>query len=808
MRIGVISPQSVPPAFGGLERALEGLVDAIKAESPNDAELVRLPVDERTLVGLVAAYQTFSQLDVSRFDMVITTKYPAWLVRHPNHAVYMFHRLRGLYDAYDFFGLPEHIDHDEPDLARLQAFVRTRSRPRELAEFFELFASTAAARGPDDPALALPGPLAREIVRFLDGAALDPRWVRRFFALSKTVAARRDYFPARAGVEVVYLPSSLQGLHCDRFRHFFTVSRLDEPKRIELIIRALGHVSHDIPLKIAGTGADVGRLREQAAGDPRISFLGAVSDEELVEGYADAIAVPFTPSDEDLGLVALEAMMSSKPVVTCLDSGGPTEFVTDGVNGFVTEPTPAAVGRALERLACDRAFAERLGAAGNERAGQVSWRRTVRALLRDARPRRRSISPRGKPKIVVAATFLAEPALHGGQIRLLHLCKALTASYDVEIVSLVEADRSRKRTILRDGLAQSAIPKTPAHAHADAEASRSVGGLHVTDILASETVSLTPSYVEALGSAAAGAAGIVLSHPYLVTAVEAIDAAVPLVYEAQDVESDLKRALLPTSEVGDRLYALVEAVEEKAVGISVLTTTCSQEDADALVQRFGAASSSLVVIPNGVELEAIAYVSTEPRRRSAERWLRSYAASGPSAAGEFRELCVFFGSAHPPNVDAAEQILRFAARRPTTLFAIVGSLCGELNGRTRPENVLLAGVVSPVVKHGLLASAHVGLNPVRIGSGTNLKLVEYLAAGLPVVTTRFGARGLPGDGDGIAAVADVEDFPRAIEQVLVNRATTRERVRRGRALVESGFDWELLGRRFTTAVETALASEA
>jgi len=67
---------------------------------------------------------------------------------------------------------------------------------------------------------------------------------------------------------------------------------------------------------------------------------------------------------------------------------------------------------------------------------------------------------------------------------------------------------------------------------------------------------------------------------------------------------------------------------------------------------------------------------------------------------------------------------------------------------------------------------------------------------------------LPGDGDGIAAVADVEDFPRAIEQVLVNRATTRERVRRGRALVESGFDWELLGRRFTTAVETALASEA
>lgn len=805
MRVGMISPQSVPPASGGLERALEGLVRAIDAESPHEAELVRLPVDERTLVGLVDGYEAFWRLDVSSFDLVITSKYPAWLVRHPNHVVYMFHRLRGLYDAYDFFGFPERVDHADRDLARLQRLLRTHRCPPDPGEFFELFATIAATRGCDDPALALPGPLAREVVHFLDGIALDPRSIRRFFAVSKTVAARHDYFPPGVGVEVVYVPSSLERLRSTDFRHFFTVSRLDRPKRIDLIIRALDHVSHEIPLKIAGTGPDLSRLHAEAAGDSRISFLGAVSDDELVELYASAIAVPFVPSEEDLGLVALEAMQSSKPVVTCLDSGGPTELVVDGVNGFVTEPTPAAIGRALERLVGDRGLSDRLGAAGRERAQRVSWRRTVRALLHDGRPRRTPLPSRRRSKVVVTATFVAKPALHGGQLRLLHLSRGLAAAgYDVEIVSLIEADQPASREVLRDGLVQTAVPKTAAHARADAEASRSVEGLPVTDIVAADTVSLTPSYVETLRAAAAGAAAIVLSHPYLVTAVEAA-ADVPLVYEAQDVESDLKRAVLPASKAGERLYQLVESAEETAVRRSVLTTTCSRQDADALAKRFAADRTRFLVIANGVELKSSAFVGPEARRRWRERWLRAFATAGPVGAHDFRGLSVFFGSWHPPNIDAAEQIVGFAAARPEMLFVIGGAVCGELYGPPRPRNVLLAGFVSRVAKGGLLASADIGLNPMRIGSGTNLKIVEYLAAGLPVVTTHFGARGLPTDGERPFAVAAAEEFPTAIEQVLRDTAATRDRVRRGRALVESEYDWALLGRRFATGVQRALA---
>ena len=53
----------------------------------------------------------------------------------------------------------------------------------------------------------------------------------------------------------------------------------------------------------------------------------------------------FAPLDEDYGFVTVEAFAAHKAVVTCRDSGGPTELVADGVHGLVAAPTPAALAR-------------------------------------------------------------------------------------------------------------------------------------------------------------------------------------------------------------------------------------------------------------------------------------------------------------------------------------------------------------------------------------------------------------------------------------------------------------------------------
>jgi glycosyltransferase involved in cell wall biosynthesis len=68
-------------------------------------------------------------------------------------------------------------------------------------------------------------------------------------------------------------------------------------------------------------------------------------------------------------------------VVTCADSGGPAELVTDGRSGFVVAPTADALAVAFRRLMDDRDLAARLGAGGAAIAQTLTWPATIARLL-------------------------------------------------------------------------------------------------------------------------------------------------------------------------------------------------------------------------------------------------------------------------------------------------------------------------------------------------------------------------------------------------------------------------------------------
>ncbi len=170
-------------------------------------------------------------------------------------------------------------------------------------------------------------------------------------------------------------------MHGGRGSYLFTVSRLDHPKRIDLLIRAMEHVRAQVPLRIAGTGPHEAALRELAGADSRITLTGFLNDANLADAYAGSLAVLFAPYQEDYGYITLEAMLSAKPVITTTDAGGPTELVEDGVTGVIVEPDPAAIGAAIDRLLSSRRRARRMGNVGLERARRVSWDEAVSKLL-------------------------------------------------------------------------------------------------------------------------------------------------------------------------------------------------------------------------------------------------------------------------------------------------------------------------------------------------------------------------------------------------------------------------------------------
>jgi len=186
---------------------------------------------------------------------------------------------------------------------------------------------------------------------------------------------------------------------------------------------------------------------------------------------------------------------------------------------------------------------------------------------------------------------------------------------------------------------------------------------------------------------------------------------------------------------------------------------------------------------------------TERARRTAELLARRDLPA--DAAG----VVLFVGSGHPPNLTGAERVVELASRMTAVQFFVVGR-CGEVLDPARvPSNVTITGRVSDDELAQLLAGATAALNPVTEGGGSNLKVIEALASGVPVVTTSVGARGVPRD---LVTVTTVPGLSHGLDQVLSNPEATRERVQRARTWVSESLDWAVVMQQFVETVNESI----
>ena len=169
----------------------------------------------------------------------------------------------------------------------------------------------------------------------------------RFIANSRYVAGRIDRYYNRRSTVVYppvdtefFRPSADDDPPVSRTAHVLVVSALVPYKRVDLAIDACRKLR--VPLKIAGSGPELGRLRAHAA-NADVEFLGWKTDEETRQLYRSARAV-LLPGVEDFGLVPVEAQACGTPVVA-LGEGGACETVVDRVTGAL------AADRSVESFA-------------------------------------------------------------------------------------------------------------------------------------------------------------------------------------------------------------------------------------------------------------------------------------------------------------------------------------------------------------------------------------------------------------------------------------------------------------------------
>jgi glycosyltransferase involved in cell wall biosynthesis/GT2 family glycosyltransferase len=743
MRIALVTPTMKSGERGGAEALYAGLLHALRAAGYN-AEQIEVVIDESTFDAIQESYARCAALDLSRFDLVISTKAPTYMVRHPRHVSYLLHTLRVFYDMFE----------------------------REFGE------GTADHRRQ------------RAIIHRLDKEGLDPRRIRAHFANGRTTFQRLydiDPWWQRIAFEALHHPPALEGfVRPRRGEHVLLPGRLHRWKRADLVIDAFAHVKAHVPLKIVGTGEDEAALRARAAGDPRIEFLGHVSESALVELYAGALAVPFVPRFEDYGLITIEAFNSRKPVITCTDSGETLEFVRDGETGFVTAPDPRAIAERIDWLAGHRAAARAMGERGRRAVAHITWDRVVRRLIAAATEPSRiapapnaAATPPTPPRVAILDMQPIAPAIGGSRVRLLGLFHGLglpatyTGTYDWR-------GEARRRVRHSDTLEETTVPLSAAHFDAADAWQRQVPGASVIDISFPRLAEHSPDYLAAAADAMADAEIVVFAHPWVYPLVkDRLDRTKQLVvYDAHNVESVLRATLLGRSALEVELARDVAAVERDLCQSADLILACSHDDRLLFHELYDVPFANILVAPNGT------FVNHAGHDRRADAKAALGLTAGPVA--------IFLGSEYGPNVEAARFIAEtLAVELPHVTFVICGGVGAAITA-TSParDNLRVTGVLSDDDKAKYFAAADLAVNPMFSGSGTNVKMFDFMAAELPVVTTPVGARGILQGSEPAFRLAEPAGFVDAIRTLIDEPAAAAALGAAGRRLVQEKYSWE------------------
>ena len=750
LKVAVLASDAGGDTVGGAERFYDALLQAFLARG-FQTELIRVPAMERSFDEILANYAYCQNLDLSAFDLVISTKSPTYAVRHPRHVSYLVHTVRVFDDMFH------------------QAFPDASAMH---------YAQRARLHALDQEALA---------------------GVRARFAIGHEVANRLLRWHGLQA-EVIHPPLAVSGLKPGAANeYFFLPGRLHAWKRIDLLIDAIRLSEKPLRLVIAGAGEEADALKRRANGDARIEFVGRVPNDELTALYAAALAVPFIPIHEDYGFITLEAFASGKPVITCTDSGEPTQFVRHGVTGLIAEPNAQSLKNALEWIADNREQAAQMGAAGAGLLAQMSWPAVVDRLVAAGFGEPKSQS--GALQVCVLDMQPISPAVGGGRLRLLGLYHGLGTEVQCHYLGSYDWPGESPRQIrLTDSLLEQEIPLSLDH-HAAAHAlSEQAGNKTVIDLAFSRQAHLSPDWLAAAIEATRKAKVVVFSHPWVFPLVRHVLSPNQLVvYDSQNVEGYLRAQLLDeTNPVEAGLLREVIQDEYDLGRRADLIFACSQEDIERFHRIYEFPYDKMRVVPNGV----MAFAHAQPTDEERARFRNALGLPGSSL------VAIFVGSAYGPNLEAARFIAaELAAAAPEVLFVIAGGVGDALQevAKTAPPNLKITGPIDAESLHRWLCAADLAVNPMFSGSGTNIKMFDFMAHCLPTVSTKIGARGIDtGGADAMVICApDARSIAAAIED-LRDVDLRRSIGAAARRCVEENYAWE----RISELTGALLASRA
>lgn len=372
------------------------------------------------------------------------------------------------------------------------------------------------------------------------------------------------------------------------------------------------------------------------------------------------------------------------------------------------------------------------------------------------------------------------PASSGGEIRLFHLYEALSQHFHIRLITSSGALDSEQYIEHNPRFHEIRVPKDAAYqAHWDRLSPYAGSGdLSAPALIYSgrDWTRLHEVYLEHYDQADA----IIHDFPFMVDfdLMAGLDQK-PRIYNAHNCETQLYAALHP-DEHSAPLRHLVQQSEQKLLGLVDAVWYCSDSDKQWFQALAPRASYTALFAPNGCVAvpDLVQVTKTVPQR------------------------AVFMGSAHLPNVEAARWVVEHLAPLcPQWHFDLLGS-CWPAGSVA--SNVTAHGVVDEATKRQVLQQATVALNPMQSGSGSNVKVLDYFAHGVAVLSTPMGMRGIQAQHDKQAWMVDLVDFATQLQHIADEAHLAVSVAAQATALVQQ-YQWDVIAEPLVADLQQRLA---
>ncbi len=383
LRIAVLKPDW--GAQGGFERLLDRLL-AHLVQSGHHVRTEGFPglITPRASWGVPDAATHWSKhpeffryfalledtrrLDLDAYDLVLSTQPPTYLADHPRVLALFYHQARIFYDLRDPFVELGEVDSD----FHLAASAEVRATDKCIVPGVShwLAGSQECANRLDDywginqnvsllhaPPLTMP-------------PSDPPPWNRD----GPVVCVGRHEWPKRSE----FIVAAAQLLPDRRVELIGGGGRLDAVRELDARLTATPELVEDVEALWMRPARHTKAPSDNA---PSTAFvLGAVSDEQRDQSYANAAVVVAPAYREDYGLTALEAMQWERPLIVCSDGGGLVDIVNDTGAGLVVDPTPQAIAEGVHRILHEPDLAAGLIERAREVPATYSWERCFAEL--------------------------------------------------------------------------------------------------------------------------------------------------------------------------------------------------------------------------------------------------------------------------------------------------------------------------------------------------------------------------------------------------------------------------------------------